>query len=213
MQNLRPGTIKGLSIAVIVLSILSIVGCFILFALLGMVNDVFQNYAYYPEVAMELEASGISEAEALQIMGIMSSVGGVLIFVLLVVSAVSLVAGILGVKNASNPLNLGACFGWSIAGAIVSFLCGNIILTILLIILAVVINGDKKVAKILAAQQSTLESAATTGQPVAQVPTAQPQVAPSAVQAAAPTQPVAPAVQQTEQPAANAIQQTDTQQQ
>lgn len=61
----------------------------------------------------------------------------------IIVSAVSLLFGILGMVNAGKPQKLGQIMGIGIAGAVVSFLGGHIILVALFIISAVMANKDK----------------------------------------------------------------------
>lgn len=152
MQQNHAKAIKGMSIAVIVLSAITLVGCVVLGIMLivggGMVA------AYGPEYLDSYYSSGYGSSyeyasnasDAMALMALVSVVGGAFLFWAILVSVISLIAGIVGVRNCQNPAKLGSVFGWNIAGAVAAFLCGSIVVTVLCIIVAVFANKDRALA-------------------------------------------------------------------
>ncbi|OUO86157.1 hypothetical protein B5F40_15315 [Gordonibacter sp. An230] len=145
MQDSNARTIRGISIAVIILSALALIafvlgaiaiGAFGAFAsnsslyVSGIAIDGY-NHGYYDSLSAE-EAAGL-------IGGSMFLVACLLVWGALC-SAVSLVAGILGIRVPSNPKKTSSVFGWSIAGAVASVLSGRLISAVLLVIAAVYAN-------------------------------------------------------------------------
>lgn len=145
MQESNARTLRGVSIAVIVLSVLAIisfglgaiaVGAFGAFAsdpsLYGDgISIEGYNHGYYDSIDSEAAAS---------VVGVSLAIATGLLVWCLICSIVSLVAGIMGLRNNSNNEKLGAVFGWTIAGAVASFLCGRVITAILLVVAAVYTN-------------------------------------------------------------------------
>ena len=156
MQNSHAGTIRGLSIAVIILSILTILGLIASLLFLGAggvaLNDPeLRDAASYslsmdPDSTYTMEQLGITEDDAFGMLGILLGLGAVYVFWGIICCIVSLVAGIIGLRNCKNTAKLGGVFGWAIAGAVMSFLYGNIIIMVLLISSAVCASKDRKAA-------------------------------------------------------------------
>lgn len=156
MQNSHAGTIRGLSIAVIILSILSILGMIVSLLFLGvggvaLSDPELRDAASYslsvdPESAYTMEQLGITEDDAFGLMGILLGLGAVYSFWGIICCIVSLIAGIIGLRNCKNTAKLGGVFGWAIAGAVMSLLYGNVVVMVLLIISAVCASKDRKAA-------------------------------------------------------------------
>lgn len=153
MPSQDPRIVRGLSIAVIVLSSIAVVGCVLSFLALAfggwVLNDPsFFNSAYIeyhndPEFMNALDSSGFTTDDAIGLtmlgLGILGfGVGWVCLCAIL-----SLIAGIIGVRNYGKPEKLGSAFVWAIVGAIASLLSGRFITMILLIISAVYLNKIK----------------------------------------------------------------------
>lgn len=154
MQNSHAGTIKGLSIATIVLSVLSILGLLFCLLFLGVggvaLNDptlqdsVSMSIEADPETVMQMEDLGLTTDDTLGLVGIVFGLGAAYVIWGVICCIISLVAGIIGLRNCRNTAKLGGAFGWAIAGAVTSFLYGNIVVMVLLIISAVCISKDRK---------------------------------------------------------------------
>lgn len=157
-MNSDAKTVRGLSIAVVVLSSIFLVGAVAWFALVALfgvaANDpsaisaityelnstdgsVFDDDAIYYNDYMDEDTVGAA-------LGILMALGGVFGGWLLIVSVASLVAGILGIRSYNRPEKMGGVFGWAIAGAVLAFLSGRIITMALLIITAVYANKVKR---------------------------------------------------------------------
>ncbi len=156
MPNSDARIVRGLSIAVLVLSALAIAGCLLVLLFLGigsaaLVNPDIANSAAAgihsnPNALNELEASNLSSTDVFNLAVLGIGVAGAFVIWSMACSLVALVASILGMRNYDKPLQLGSAFGWSIAGAVTSFLTGNIISMVLLIISAVYIDKTRKAA-------------------------------------------------------------------
>lgn len=156
MQHSHAGTIRGLSIAVIILSSLSILGLLGLLAFFGvggvalndpaLQNSVSMSIEADPETALQMEQLGITSDDAMGLMGIVLGLGAAYVVWGIICCLISMIAGIIGMRNCRNTAKLGGAFGWAIAGAVTSFLYGNIVVMILLIISAVCISKDRKAA-------------------------------------------------------------------
>ena len=142
MQESNARTLRGVSIAVVVLSVLAIAA----FLIGAVAVGVFGAFAADPSLygnGISLEGYDHGQYDSLGPEGIASlvglSIGIAMAFLVwgLLCGATSLIAGILGIRNYNKPEKLGAMFGWSIAGAVVAFLSGRIITTILLVMAAV----------------------------------------------------------------------------
>ena len=145
MQESNARTLRGVSIAVIVLSVLAIATFLIGTFAVGVFGAVASDPHLYSD-GISIEGYNHGQYDSLSPEGVASLVGlsigiGMAFLVWgMLCAAVSLIAGILGLRNNSKPEKLGAVFGWSIAGAVVAFLSGRIITTILLVVAAVYAN-------------------------------------------------------------------------
>ncbi len=194
MQTDHANAIKGLSIAVIVFSALAIAG-----GLLGSI--VLAAALPYVETASSslVQDSGYyTYTEEAIVAQLMMGVGGTMLIWAMICHVVVLIAGIFSLRNRSNAQKLGVVFGWSIAGAVISFLGGNLLTCVLLIIIAVFANKDKQMAAAAAAPVAPAQPA----QPTAAVP-----VQPAQPIATAPVQPAPTATQPAAQPIEGSAQQ------
>ena len=151
MKNAHAGAIKGMSIAVIILS-----GSILIMVFSGLLSAVVLDSG--PDIAYHFElaengaivggGSAVDPEDAFIVSVILMLVGGGVSIWMLVCHVVTLVAGIFGVLHAANPPKLGFVMGWAIAGAIVGFLGAGFITMILLIIVAVFANSDKRASGI-----------------------------------------------------------------
>lgn len=154
--------VRGVSIAAIVLSALGILGGLVVALFMGIASTSLNDPAVVNALISELESSSTSsaldgsssyssydysgmtqdEAMAVASASIFLMVGLSLGYVLC--KAVCLVAGIIALRNCNNPAKLGGAFGWSIAAAIVSFLVGGMISTVLFIVSAVFVSRVRR---------------------------------------------------------------------
>lgn len=166
MQGKHTGTIRGLSIATIALSVVGLLGCLFCGAILGMMGSVF-NESMMAALSQELMYDyGYGYGyDPLLVNGVDSIIGltiGIIVILLVweaITCIVTLIGGILGVRNADNPAKLGSVFGWSIAGAAAALLGGRFITMVLLIIVAVLSKKTQDAASVahwqnVAAQQA-----------------------------------------------------------
>lgn len=198
MQTSHARTIRGLSIAVVILSILSILGLIFSLAFIGvggaaLGSEEVRGAASYslsmdPDSAYTMEQLGITEDDAFGMLGFLLGLGAVYVFWGIICSIVTLIAGIIGMRNYDKTDKLGKVFGWSIAGAVMAFLYGNIITLVLLIIAAVCASKDRKAS-----------TAIPYGQPASYYSAPQPYAAPQPPYGA-PQQPYAAPQQQPQQP-------------
>lgn len=151
MKNAHASSIKGLSIAVIILSALGILTAVLIMLFSGVLSAIIMNDGPGLMNDMRYEYDGssmyfndIDSDDVFFVSAIMMLFGGGLSIWLLICCVGGLVAGILGVMHAANPPKLGLVMGWAIAGTILSFLGGNVIAAVLLIIVAVFANSDKR---------------------------------------------------------------------
>ncbi len=151
MQSNNAKYIKGLAIAVVVLSILTLVGVVIGFVALmvgqGFINanaaELFTD-AYYSGSHHGLDYQyGLSTTETVELMNILWGIMYLGLAWEFVVGIITLVPGIMGLRSSTDSSKMGAIMGWSIGGAIAAFLSGRIITTILLVVLAVFANKAK----------------------------------------------------------------------
>ena len=124
MQDSNARTVRGIGIAVVILSALALIvfglGAIAVGALGAFVSDPSlygdgisingYDHGYYDSLSAE-EAAGLMSGSMLLVTWLF--VWGALC------AAVSLVAGILGIRVPTHPDKSGSAFGWSIAGAIV----------------------------------------------------------------------------------------------
>lgn len=177
MQTDHAKTIKGLSIATIVLSSIAILGCLIGFFALGVGGFAANTYGldaiHYSQNHVDHSMAAhmgdgyygsyaFSEDDLMGLLEFALVLGTIGIAWGLLCAIVSLVAGIIGLRGANVPERLGRVFGWGIAGAVAAFLSGRIITCVLLVIAAVYASKDKN-APMLA--NGTWSQAAPTAQP------------------------------------------------
>lgn len=146
MPNSDARLVRGLSIAVIVLSALALAGCLLLFVALGIGGAVLSDpnasfIVAHNDAAFTQSFAYNHDTEALAVLaGLGLGIAAFGVGWLTLCHGVVLVAGILGLQASSRPEKLGAAFGWAIAGAVLSLLCANLITMALLIIAAVYLN-------------------------------------------------------------------------
>lgn len=207
MQPSHAKTIRGLGIAVVVLSALSILGFLLSLAFVGVggaalndpsIRDAASSAIYVdPESARAMEELGMTTDDAFGLMGILLGLGAAYIVWGIICSIITLIAGIICMKNSADTDKLGKVFGWSLAGAILSFLYGNLITMVLLIVAAVFASKDRKAATAIpygqpnayyAAPQQPYGAAPQPQQPYGAAPQPQPYAAPQPQPYSAPQQ-------------------------
>lgn len=154
--------VRGVSIAAIVLSALGILGGLVVALFMGIASTSLNDPAVVNALMSELQSSssssafdgsspystydysGMTQDEAM-------AVASASIFIMVALSlgyvlckVVCLVAGIIALRSCTNPAKLGGAFGWSIAAAIVSFLVGGMISTVLFIVSAVFVSRVRR---------------------------------------------------------------------
>lgn len=142
--------IKGVNIAVIILSGLGLLGAIIT----AIASAVGHGYLYSPEFQsllyslfeeeMSPSSSGMSYDDAVNMTTLISSVTIVMFVVIsilgIVVKGVLIAAGYFGLKTAEDPSRAKTSFIWAIVGAILAGLCGSFVSMILFIVSAVYLN-------------------------------------------------------------------------
>ena len=145
MQSSDARTVRGVSLAVIILSVLSIIAFLIGTIAVGALGVFASDPSLYQD-GMAINGYNHGYYDSLSAEGAAGLVGlsfGIVTAVLawgLLCSVGTLIAGILGMRNHDNVEKLGGAFGWAIAGAVLALLSGRIITMILLIVAAVYIN-------------------------------------------------------------------------
>ncbi len=177
MQTSHAKTIRGLSIAVVVLSVLGILGLILCLVFMGVSGAALSNSDIRDSVSLSIEMDsdtmqsmeelGMTADDALGLIAVLFGLGSIYFVWGIICSVIALVAGIIGMRNYNNVAKLGGVFGWAIAGAVMAFLYGNIVTMVLLIISAVCASKDRKAA-----------TAIPYGQPVAYYGAPQPYGAP-----------------------------------
>ncbi len=186
MQGKHTNTIRGLGIAAIALSAVTLLGCLFCAVVLGMTGSVFDG-ALMESLAYEfsygyhdpLLAEGVGS-----IIGLTLGLLGLVVGWEVLTCVVTLIAGILGVRHAADPAKLGGVFGWSIAGAVAALLGGRLIAMGVLIALAIFAKRTQDAANVAHWQNV----AAQQGQPYGHNIYAQPAPTPQYVQQYAPQQ-------------------------
>lgn len=162
MQNSDARLVRGLSVAVVVLSSLSILACLIGFVCMALIQGVSNDPEFYsvliaqlendPDFTSDLALSGLTVQDLLPIWNSILIVGWVAIGWGLLCSIITMVASILGIRNYNKPDKLSGAFVWSIVGAIGAFLMGRLITAVLLVVAAVYINRVRKNTNVAYAQ-------------------------------------------------------------
>lgn len=159
MQTDYSKTIKGLSIANVILSalvlVLWVVILLFMIGTMGLMNtagpDAFDQAIAQSGSDYYFDEYEITGSETLALANMIMGLGIGVIVVLALISAVPLIAGIMGLRNYANPQKLGMVMGWSIAGAICAFFTASIVSTVLLIITAVYASKGKNAAAMYSA--------------------------------------------------------------
>lgn len=118
MKNAHASSIKGLSIAVIILSALGILAAVLLMVFSGVLSAIIMNEGpdlmngmRYEYGSSSMYLNDIDSDDAFFVSAIMMLLGGGLSVWLLICCVGGLIAGILGVMHAANPPKLRACHG------------------------------------------------------------------------------------------------------
>ncbi len=159
MQTDYSKTIKGLSIANVILSALMLVlwAVALLFVIgtMGLMNtagpEAFDHAIAQSGSEYYFDEYEITGSDTLALANMIMGLGIGVIVVVALISAVPLIAGIMGLRNYANPQKLGMVMGWSIAGAICAFFTAGIVSTVLLIITAVYASKGKNAAAVYSA--------------------------------------------------------------
>lgn len=185
MQNEHTKAIRGLNIAVIVMSALTICGLLIGAVALGLGTvalneygpDAIQYSQNHPDHSMAAHMHDDYydvdvDIDADDLMGLANfgmAVGFAGIGWELVTCVVTLIAAIVGVRHADKREKLGLLFGWGIAGAVAAFLGGRIITCVLMVISVVFAQKDRNAPE--AAWRAAQNGGVYGGTPVYGAPT------------------------------------------
>lgn len=162
MQNSDARMVRGLSIGMLILSIVAIVLCLFMIVLFGaaavtVVNDpaVVEPVSTSIDATIEtdpnadvsalLDHYGVTSSE----MAIASTSAIAVVLVIygvwaLICNIVMLIASIKGMRNWDKPHKLGGAFGWAIAAIVFSLLCGDLIGMGFFIAIAIYIDRVRK---------------------------------------------------------------------
>ncbi|WP_297156192.1 hypothetical protein [uncultured Ellagibacter sp.] len=153
-------TVRGLSIAIVVLAALGILSIIVGFAFLAFFGVAANDPSLIAEIQNELNSApyssgnyfdddyiylgGMSSSEIVMLLNTAIGASAFLLVLGLICVVVQLIAGIKGIKHCANPSKFSKLFGWTIAGIVVSVLACGIISLVLFIIVAVYVNKMKK---------------------------------------------------------------------
>ena len=156
MQPKSARTLRGLSIAIIIISILAIIGSLVMFATAGLLTyavtdpdaaaSVSMSVEASPEASAQLDELGMTAEDGLMLFGLLGVAGAILCIVCYLIT---LIAGIRGTKGAKNREKVGTASVWMIIGAIfaaitcLSMSPTGVVLAVLCIIAAVYANKAK----------------------------------------------------------------------
>lgn len=156
MQPKSARTLRGLSIAIIIISILAIIGSLVMFATAGLLTyaatdpdaaaSVSMSVEASPEASAQLDELGMTAEDGLMLIGLLGVAGAILCIVCYLIT---LIAGIMGTKGAKNLEKVGTAKVWMIIGAIfaaitcLSMSPTGVVLAVLCIIAAVYANKAK----------------------------------------------------------------------
>lgn len=171
MQKVRAKTIKGLSIANVILSGLYII-CFligiIVFSALAEYSEPIANsisyssygaytssydlvsahhdwgYSYGSPYSYDLDLDEYGFNTDAEVLALVFQMLVFLMVAGLILQAVSLAAAIIMLINSDKPQKLGMVFGWGIAGAIIAFLSGGVVQTVLFVLGTVFAYKDRQ---------------------------------------------------------------------
>lgn len=159
-MNSDSKTVRGLSIAIVVLAALGILGVIAGFALIAIFGVAVNDPTVIAEIQNELNSTAYSSGnyfdddyiylggmDSGDILTMLNATVGISAFLLvlgLLCVVVQLIAGVIGIKSCADPTKFSKLFGWTIAGIVVSVLTCSVITLVLFIIVAVYVNKMKK---------------------------------------------------------------------
>ena len=159
-MNSDSKTVRGLSIAIVVLAALGILGVIAGFALIAIFGVAVNDPTVIAEIQNELNGTAYSSGnyfdddyiylggmDSGSILAMLDATVGISAFLLvlgLLCVVVQLIAGVIGIKSCADPTKFSKLFGWTIAGIVVSVLTCSVITLVLFIIVAVYVNKMKK---------------------------------------------------------------------
>lgn len=159
-MNSDSKTVRGLSIAIVVLAALGILGVIAGFALIAIFGVAVNDPTVIAEIQNELNSTAYSSGnyfdddyiylggmDSGDILTMLNATVGISAFLLvmgLLCVVVQLIAGVIGIKSCADPTKFSKLFGWTIAGIVVSALTCSVITLVLFIIVAVYVNKMKK---------------------------------------------------------------------
>lgn len=143
--------IRGLSIAVIVISGITLLCCIIGLFCIAIGSVALDEYGtnairHAHDLDYYSYSYGFDDDDIVDLSHFALAVGGAGVIWEILTCAVSLVAGIIGLRKADQAEKLGSVFGWGIAGAVAAILGGRIITCVLLVISAIFAHKDKEAA-------------------------------------------------------------------
>lgn len=153
MQSQHAGAIRGLGIATIALSAISLLACLFGLTILVVMGAAFSDPALVDELSYGLTGPyvydysyygyGYHDEEFASFVGFSIILVGVFIVWEILTCIVSLIAGIVTLRSANDSSKLNKIFGWTLAGAIASLLGGRFITMVVLIVAAVFATKDR----------------------------------------------------------------------
>ena len=159
-MNSDSKTVRGLSIAIVVLAALGILGVIAGFALIAIFGVAVNDPTVIAEIQNETNGTAYSSGnyfdddyiylggmDSGSILAMLNATVGISAFLLvlgLLCVVVQLIAGVIGIKSCADPTKFSKLFGWTIAGIVVSVLTCSVITLVLFIIVAVYVNKMKK---------------------------------------------------------------------
>lgn len=152
MQSSSARTLRGLSIAIIVVSIIAALSCLIVGIATGGVGVIASDPDLQasvsadidPGTSAQLDEYGLTTEDAVGLTGAFMLLGGLGMVVAGIFSLVDLIAGIMGLRGGKNAAKAGVAMVWMIVGAVTAVPAMNIVLFILCIVGAVYANKVKK---------------------------------------------------------------------
>lgn len=156
MQSNSARVLRGLSIAIIVISIIAILANLVMGVATGGLGALAANpdvqasasgsFSADPETQAAMDELGMTEQDAMNLTGGLFVLGGVYLVAVAVLTVFNLIAGIMGLRGGKRPEKAGSAMAWMIVSAIISLFGMNIVLLVLSIIGAVFASKTKKEA-------------------------------------------------------------------
>lgn len=154
MQSNSARTLRGVSIAIMVISIIALVISVLMGFLFGGLGAVSTDPELASSMTMSVEADdatmqsleelGLSAEDAPMLLSVFLGFGAGVFAIAAIFCVLSLVAGIMGKKAAVDPAKAGTAMVWMVVSAVVSLLCGDLIILVLSIVGAVYANKVKQ---------------------------------------------------------------------